>query len=139
MWATGMNEDLPDYELVKTTSEPPPSIPPTRSISSWIAVALLGVVVGAVLYVAFGRRPLPAAQPQPVAAAPDTTPQPLGGPVEAMTIPSLDESDLVVRTLVRKLSEHPTVAAWLSTTGLIRNFTVVVANIAEGTTPAKHL
>ena len=29
--------------------------------------------------------------------------------------------------------------AWLPTTGLIRNFTVVVANIAEGPTPAKHV
>jgi hypothetical protein len=31
------------------------------------------------------------------------------------------------------------VAAWLATDGLIRNFTVVVANIAEGSTPAARL
>jgi len=37
------------------------------------------------------------------------------------------------------LSNHPTVAAWLATNGLIRNFTVAVANIAEGVTPAKQL
>jgi hypothetical protein len=29
--------------------------------------------------------------------------------------------------------------AWLPTNGLIRNFTVVVANIADGATPARHL
>ena len=29
--------------------------------------------------------------------------------------------------------------AWLPTNGHIRNFTVVVANIADGVTPAKHL
>ena len=34
---------------------------------------------------------------------------------------------------------HPLVAAWLARDGLIRNFTVVVSNIAEGATPAKHV
>jgi len=31
------------------------------------------------------------------------------------------------------------VIAWLATDGLIRNFTVVVANVVEGVTPARHL
>jgi hypothetical protein len=44
-----------------------------------------------------------------------------------------------VRTLVQGLTESPAVMAWLPTNGLIRNFTVVVGNIAEGPTPAKHL
>jgi hypothetical protein len=44
-----------------------------------------------------------------------------------------------VRTLVQGLTESPAVMAWLPTTGLIRNFTVVVANVSEGATPAKHL
>src|SRR6266851_1116937 len=48
-------------------------------------------------------------------------------------------SDRVVRTLVQALSESPAVMAWLPTNGLIRNFTVVVSNIAEGATPAKQL
>jgi hypothetical protein len=37
------------------------------------------------------------------------------------------------------MSSHPRVLAWLATDGLIRNFTVVVGNIAEGRTPARHL
>jgi hypothetical protein len=44
-----------------------------------------------------------------------------------------------VRELVRRITSHPTVLAWLATDGLIRNFTVVVENIVEGTTPAGHL
>lgn len=56
-----------------------------------------------------------------------------------MTLPPLDASDTLVRTLVQALTESPAVMAWLPTTGLIRNFTAVVANIADGATPAKQL
>jgi hypothetical protein len=65
--------------------------------------------------------------------------QPLGGTVEPIVLPPLDQSDNVVADLVRKLSSHPRVAAWLTTTGLVRNFTVVVSRVAEGKTPAKLL
>jgi hypothetical protein len=63
----------------------------------------------------------------------------LGAAAEAIDVPPLDESDSLVRELVARLSAHPGVAAWLATDGLVRNFTVVVANIAEGRTPAGHL
>jgi hypothetical protein len=65
--------------------------------------------------------------------------RPLGAPAEAIDVPPLGESDDVVRMLVRELSSHPRVAAWLTTDNLIRNFTVVVENIAAGRTPANHL
>ena len=54
-------------------------------------------------------------------------------------MPPLGESDPVVRLLVQSISTHPRVLAWLATDGLIRNFTVVVGNIADGRTPARHL
>jgi hypothetical protein len=60
-------------------------------------------------------------------------------PGEAIDLPPLDQSDALVRTLVGRLSSHPLIAAWLTTDGLVRNLTVVVANIADGDTPAKHL
>ena len=44
-----------------------------------------------------------------------------------------------MRQLVQMMSSHPQVMAWLATDGLIRNFTVVVGNIADGRTPAKQL
>jgi hypothetical protein len=75
----------------------------------------------------------------PAAPAADRELPPLGGEPAAIAVPPLDESDPVVRELVRQLSKHPHIAAWLTTDGLVRNFTVVVANIAEGTTPAVHL
>jgi DUF3014 family protein len=134
--------DLPDYELHKVPSESSPEArSPRRTVGVWVAVALLVVAVGAAVYVAFGWRPRPA--PPPATSAqrtlPGENPPSLGGAADAITIPPLDASDRVVRTLVQALSESPAVMAWLPTNGLIRNFTVVVSNIAEGATPAKQL
>src|SRR5262245_40948969 len=67
------------------------------------------------------------------------SPSPRGGSASPIVLPPLDQSDSVVADLVRKLSSHPRVAAWLTTTGLIRNFTIVVSTIAEGKTPSKVL
>lgn len=64
---------------------------------------------------------------------------PAAEPGEDILLPPLDESDPLVRELVRRLSQHPRVAAWLTTDRLVRNFTVVIANVASGQTPAQHL
>jgi len=77
--------------------------------------------------------------PTPAAPAVTMPLPPLGTKSEPVTIPPLDTSDTVVRAMVQALSDSPAVVRWLSTNGLIRNFTVVVANIADGATPAKHL
>ncbi len=58
---------------------------------------------------------------------------------ESMDLPVLDESDALVRTLVGALSSRPELAQWLTNEELIRTFVVVVDNIAEGVSPAKHL
>jgi DUF3014 family protein len=134
--------ELPDLELRRVAPDPP--LPPSSTPGGpglWIAVAVLLVAVGAAAYVAFSWRSRPAPSPAPV-SAPSTTLKespPLGGPAQPMTLPPLDASDTLVRTLVQALSESAAVVAWLPTTGLIRNFTVVVTNIAEGATPAKNL
>ena len=65
-------------------------------------------------------------------AAPTDASSALGADIPAIDLPPLDESDGVVRGLVKELSAHPSIAAWLATDNLIRNFTVVVANIAAG-------
>jgi hypothetical protein len=132
-------DDLPDYDLHGT---PDQSTAPVRSytpaVGPTVAVFLLVAAIGAAIYVAFRWQPTrpPAAAVGPVVA---TAPPVLGAPGEPVTIPPLDASDSVVRTLVQALSESPAVMAWLPTGGLIRNFTVVVSNIADGVTPAKHL
>jgi hypothetical protein len=134
-------DDLPDYELERTSSASTPAAPPpTRPIGLWISAALLIAGACAAVYVAFVRRPLPAVTPSATSAPTATQPPPsLGGNADPIPIPALDASDAIVRRLVQALSDSPAVTAWLTTNGLIRNFTVVVANIAEGATPAKQL
>src|SRR5476649_1500991 len=134
--------DLPDYELHGIPGESSPSTPaPGRRTGLWIAVALLMAAASAAAYIAFAWRPHSAS----MSAAPTSTvaakqpPQSRGGQAEPVTLPPLDATDTLVRTLVQALSESPAIVAWLSTNGLIRNFTVVVANIADGVSPRKHL
>jgi len=133
--------DAPDFELHSTASGPDLSTPPQSHSGVWIAVAGLVVAACAAGYYAFVWRRTPPAQTAapPKAATPVSESPSLGGAGEAVTLPPLDESDTLVRTLVQRLTESPAVMSWLPTNGLVRNFTVVVANIGEGPTPAKHL
>jgi hypothetical protein len=99
-----------------------------------VAAGVLVIAVAVTGYLVFRNRPTtPAASD---AAKPATAPSepaaPLGADVPPIDLPPLDESDDVVRGLVRELSSNPAVAAWLATDNLIRNFTVVVSNIASG-------
>jgi hypothetical protein len=132
--------DAADIELQK---EPPLSMPPpaprpsyTPLIAGLVVVAL---VVGAFVYLQ--RDTAPSSTTAGSIATDTSVPPaaPLGVDVEPIEVPPLDESDEVVRQLVRALSSHPSVAAWLATDGLIRNFTVVVENIAAGRTPSRQL
>jgi Protein of unknown function (DUF3014) len=136
-------DDLPDYQLQRTPSLSPPSVPsPARGVGVRVAVALLISAAAAAAYIAFAWRPHPApieiATSAPTALR-DEPPPSLGGKAEPVTLPPLDASDTLVRTLVQAQSVSPAIMAWLNTKGLIRTFTAIVTNIAEGVTPAKHL
>lgn len=107
------------------------------------AIVILALLAGSWYY--FSGRADPAdtvassgspelAEPTPSAPSP-----PLGANPEDVDVPPLPESDPLVRTLVRTMSAHPMTVRWLATDGLIRNFTVVVDNIANGKTPAKQV
>jgi DUF3014 family protein len=123
---------------------PPPAPPPAKGpplAPAAIVVAALAAGLGAVWYFGYHDR-----APRPQNEVAQTTvdlrkqaPRPPAEPGEKIDLPPLDQSDALVRSLVSRLSSHPVVAAWLTTEGLIRNLTVVVANIADGETPAKHL
>jgi hypothetical protein len=118
----------------------PASPAPTRPIGLWICATLLVAAACAAAYIAFMWRPLPAVTPLATSApATATEPPSLGGQTEPIPIPPLGASDAMVRKLVRALSDNAVVTAWLTTNDLIRNFTVVVANIGDGATPAKQL
>jgi hypothetical protein len=130
--------DLRDYQLLKTVE---PSAPePNVKSAVWIAVVFIVVAaLAATVYFMRSRRPVPAPAPVKAAQPAQEALPPLGSNAEQIEVPPLGESDALVRDLVRKITSHPQALAWLTTTGLIRNFTVVVANVAEGTTPAGRL
>ncbi len=136
-----------DYDLQPSPDLPPPTPPPSArpaiSARLWILAGLLGALAGVAIYMLnTTSAPAPAAEstaaPKPAAVAPDTRTA-LGGDPMAIDLPPIDQSDAIVRKLVSALSSHPTAAAWLVTDGLVRNFTVVVTNIAEGDPPAVHV
>ena len=139
-------DDSPDLQLQQSSGASDPDSPgPARAAVLAVAAALLvGVAAGIGVFLMLQARRAPPAAPMVVAGPPDAkpstaAPRPLGGEPDAVAVPPLDESDAVVRSLVRGLSRSPQVSAWLATDGLIRNFAVVVTNIAGGATPAKFL
>jgi len=135
----GNSNDLPDYELQPRHEELPREAPP-RGIRSLILAAILLGATTAALYVALTKRPAPISVPTaPASAAETERPRSLGGSPEPIAVPPLNESDALVRRLVRALSDHPAVTAWVMTNGLIRNFTATVTNIANGTLPKEQL
>jgi hypothetical protein len=134
--------DVADYELVKA-GDPSFHERPRRSttVLALVALALVGAAAVAV-YIVLAPRQMPPAQPAASSSRPVASTQaehPLGGDPFAVQVPALDQSDAIVRQLVREVTSHPLVAAWLATEGLLRNVAVVIANTAEGTTPAVHL
>jgi DUF3014 family protein len=136
-----MTPGISDYELSR--SEPPRSGDESGSRRRvWIGAILLVAAAALAVYVyaVFGRRtPAPAASAANAVKTTEQTIRPLGADAEPIAVPPLAESDPIVRDLVRKITSHPAVLAWLATDGLIRNFTVVVSNVADGATPARHL
>jgi hypothetical protein len=52
---------------------------------------------------------------------------------------NLDNSDGKIREIAQKLSYHPLFISWLKTDDLIRKFTAIVDNIADGESPRPHL
>lgn len=132
--------ELPDYDLLRT-DESAPFEPRASHTVVWIAAVLVVVAAAVAAYIVYSRRSVTAPAPAAVATkAPATAgDRPLGGTPEKIDLPPLGESDPIVRELVHRITSHRTALAWLATNGLIRNFAVVVANTAEGTTPARHL
>lgn len=134
--------DVADYELVKG-GDPSLDDRPRRAKTALALVALALVAAAAVaLYILVARRQMPPAQPAASPSRPAASTEverPLGGDPFAVQVPSLDQSDAIVRQLVKEVTAHPLVVSWLTTDGLLRNVAVVIANAAEGTTPAVHL
>jgi hypothetical protein len=134
-------QDIADFDLEKEPGPPPTPPPASRppSVVPWVLAAVVAIAAaGAYLYLrqppetpATGGATSTEATVEPVA--------PLGAEVTPIELPPLDQTDMLVREMVRALTSHSRIAAWLTTNGLIRNFTVVIDNIAAGRTPANQL
>ena len=134
-----MSDDLADFDLEKAGAPgdvPPPAPPPPSRNQLPVAALIVAAVLlfGLTAAYVFLRRP---ASDTPAANV--TKPAPAPAVQERITLPPLDETDSVVRDLVRKLSSNPVVAAWLTTDSLILNFVAVTSRIANGVTPVAEL
>ena len=135
---------LDDFRL-GSDPEPPPGQEPDRASRTpiWMAALLLAIAVAVAVGVILLRRPgqPPASEPAAQAAAAPQTDvrEPLGPAVEPIELPPLVLTDPLVRELLGGLSSSPTLAVWLATDGLIRAFVVSVENVAEGSSPARHV
>jgi len=128
--------EMHDFDFAPGDGPSPPSGGRGGSPAALIAggIALLAAL-GAVGYFTLRPAPKPSPTPQPTAAvAPSPTPFTIPS-----GLPAIDESDAFVRDLAKALSSHPQLALWLGAKELVRTFTVVVDNVAEGASPAKHL
>jgi hypothetical protein len=129
--------DFNDLDL----NRPSPSFEPEpRDRRVWFVIG--GLVVFAAIVaglVWWAKRPPFVEKPAAVAPAPARVKPPEAVAPEPIDLPPLDASDSLVRQLVGRLSSHPMVARWLTTDQLVRNFTVVLVNIADGRTPTMHL
>jgi len=135
-----------DFDFEQPSHEDTPIIlPPVDNSHDGLKIAgavVLVIAVAATGYLVFRNRQVaaPAGAPAvtPASAATEVS-KGLGADGPAIDLPPLDESDDVVRGLVKELSSNPSVAAWLMTRNLIRNFTVVVSNIAAGEPAARQV
>ena len=128
--------EVQDYELLKTPHEPSTVRTPDRPFWPWLAGAALLAAIALAVYVAAGRTLTPPSAPVVQRAATPAATRPLGGEAAAIDVPPLAETDPLVRELVRQITSHPRIAAWLATDGLIRAMTVGIENVAGGSTPA---
>jgi hypothetical protein len=104
-----------------------------------MVAAGLTVATAVGIYIATSRRAAPPAATTTARTTNAASDRPLGYDPDRIDLPPLDQTDPLVRNLVKQISSHPSVAAWLASDRLIRNFVAVVANVAEGPSPAVHL
>ena len=135
-----MSYDPLDVDLDKPVDEEPHDIKPRSGRALMMAVAAglaLALVLGYMYLRAPSRQSTPAAGVP--SAQPKAAPNGRAEPGDQIPLPPLDETDALVRQLIAQLSSNPTVAAWLTTDGLLVNFALVTRQIANGESPTKEL
>jgi hypothetical protein len=128
--------DIDSLRLDHGSEATPPPPPQPRWLLIIVAVVLLLALAAVWFYLRRGTEPDAIVSGTEQSLAQPGSEALAGADVD---LPPLDESDSLVRDLVRALSAHPIIAAWLTTDQLLRNFVVVVQNVADGDTPSGHL
>jgi hypothetical protein len=136
-----MSRDWEDRELSGDESDEPDWDGGSRSFLPWALWALIPIALGVLWYfVIRDKAPAPAEEPPSSAAPADA-----GGTSEEATtadevkLPPLAESDSFLREILQGISNDAFLRTLLDTEDLARKFVVSVANVAEGTSPAKQL
>jgi hypothetical protein len=135
-----MNDDFDDLEM--RPQEPDarsgrPQLPRRRSNWPWVGGLVVLIVGGAGAFLLTRPQPPLPARPSSPTEAP--RPAATATPTPDPSLPTLDESDPFMRKLAAGISNNPELARWLARTALVRTLTAVVANIASGETPRRHL
>lgn len=130
--------DLADVDLEKQDDDSPPPEGRRRTMV-WFAVGALAAVLGAAAYFIVRDRAANAPATAPTTAAAEEPSASAAIPTEAIDLPPLDESDALIRDMVKLLSSHPGLAVWLAGDQLARSFAAVVDNVSSGQTPVRHL
>jgi hypothetical protein len=136
-----MNDDFDDLEMRPEEEGGGPSgralLPRRRSNWPWVGGLIVLIVAGVGAFLLTKPQPPLPARPAPATEAP--RPAATATPTPDPSLPALDESDAFMRQLASGLSKNPELARWLARTALVRTLTAVVANIASGETPRRHL
>jgi hypothetical protein len=129
-----------DYQF-QTPGDGPARSPGDGS-GSFPKIALVAgavILIAVAAYFVLGRRTPPSQPASTAAKAAPAAAKQEADDFEHLDLPSLDDSDSLVRQRIGILSSHPLVMAWLGTTGLVRNFVVVIENLSHGMNPSGHL
>ena len=137
---------MSEWEDVEIEQEELPPGPGPQRSRLWPIAAVVGLVAFCLGFYFFFWKNGSAPEPAPVAEAPAPPPvefleepEPEADIEPDIELPPIGESDTFVRELVGQLSSHPELASWLVTKDLVRRFTMIVDNIAEGVSPRAHL
>ena len=134
--------ELNDFDDVKL-DRVEANVAPPAARPVWLPLLIAVLLVGSAFWFFLLRKSPPNDVTVRTDLARVETPKPpprsAAEPGYDIAVPALAETDALVRRLVAQMSSHPRVAAWLTTNQLIRNFTTVVVNIADGQTPMKSL
>jgi hypothetical protein len=105
--------------------------PPILPIAIVGGLVILGILVGAWW---MSRRSAAPTQPTKAVTsteAPITTPAP-------PPLPPLDQMDPMMRSLLGALLDHPELAKWLATDGLLKQLAMAIDAAAQGKTPSRN-